>query len=245
MEHFEQVIVIGAGMAGLAAAQRLSAAGLPALVVEARHRIGGRVWTDRSRGNVELGAEFIHGQRAVTWELVNAAHLNTIPWPPSDLRDSAIVHLYSRNGVLLPPENDLDLRVQHFYRLAEQYDGRDQSVADYLSSLSLPGDPAIRFARSRLANIENADVTRLSAKALGRERRLDTAGWGKNFRLIDGYQDLAEFLSQGLKISLCSEVVRLDWGETGGGAYACRQKDPPGKACNRDGSPGSTANGNS
>ncbi|MBI1877642.1 MAG: FAD-dependent oxidoreductase [Chloroflexi bacterium] len=76
-----EIIIIGAGMAGLAAAQRLRQAGMPALVLEARDRVGGRVWTDRSRGAVELGAEFIHGKKAVTWELIRQAGLATAQWP--------------------------------------------------------------------------------------------------------------------------------------------------------------------
>lgn len=58
-----QVIVIGAGMAGLAAAQRLRAAGRRVLVLEARDRTGGRIFTSKGwRGPaVDLGASWIHG----------------------------------------------------------------------------------------------------------------------------------------------------------------------------------------
>lgn len=61
-------VVIGAGMAGLTAAQDLFGAGEKVVVLEARDRIGGRVYTDRSFANypVEFGAEFIHGDRAPT-----------------------------------------------------------------------------------------------------------------------------------------------------------------------------------
>jgi monoamine oxidase len=57
------VIVIGAGLAGLRAATDLCAAGLDVVVVEARDRVGGRVWSHRfSNGQVaERGAEFIDG----------------------------------------------------------------------------------------------------------------------------------------------------------------------------------------
>ncbi len=54
-------MIVGAGVAGLAAAQRLVAAGLDVIVREARDRIGGRVWTVHEPGlavPVELGAEF-------------------------------------------------------------------------------------------------------------------------------------------------------------------------------------------
>ena len=56
-------IVIGAGVAGLAAARKLQQGGKQVLVLEARQRIGGRVWTDDSWPDapVDLGAQWIHG----------------------------------------------------------------------------------------------------------------------------------------------------------------------------------------
>ncbi len=61
-------LVIGAGMAGLTAAQDLFGAGEKVVVLEARDRIGGRIITDRTFAShpVEHGAEFIHGDRAPT-----------------------------------------------------------------------------------------------------------------------------------------------------------------------------------
>lgn len=56
------VLVVGAGMAGLAAARSLTEAGRPVRVIEARDRIGGRVYTDRGWGvPLEMGASWIHG----------------------------------------------------------------------------------------------------------------------------------------------------------------------------------------
>ena len=57
------VVVIGAGAAGLAAASALRAAGQDFLLIEARDRIGGRAFTDRSLGpdcRFDAGAEYIH-----------------------------------------------------------------------------------------------------------------------------------------------------------------------------------------
>src|SRR5437667_146269 len=57
-----QVVIIGAGVAGLTAARELAAAGARVLVLEARDRLGGRVMTHHTAdGPVELGAEFVHG----------------------------------------------------------------------------------------------------------------------------------------------------------------------------------------
>jgi len=61
-------MVIGAGIAGLSAAHDLMAAGESVTVLEARGRIGGRVFTNHDFANfpVEFGAEFIHGDEAPT-----------------------------------------------------------------------------------------------------------------------------------------------------------------------------------
>ena len=57
-----QVIVIGAGIAGLAAARTLADRGHDAVLLEARDRIGGRIWTSRwSDAAIDLGASWIHG----------------------------------------------------------------------------------------------------------------------------------------------------------------------------------------
>lgn len=74
MVAMPDVIVIGAGLAGLRAAVDLSAAGADVLVLEARDRVGGRVWSHHfSDGQVaERGAEFIDGNH--TEALALAAH---------------------------------------------------------------------------------------------------------------------------------------------------------------------------
>ncbi|MBL8157325.1 MAG: FAD-dependent oxidoreductase, partial [Anaerolineae bacterium] len=72
------VIVIGAGFAGLTAAYRLSAAGARVVLIEARERLGGRAYTvqDAARGiPIELGAEFIHGAPPETFALARQAGL--------------------------------------------------------------------------------------------------------------------------------------------------------------------------
>src|SRR5271170_6738837 len=74
----QDVIIIGAGMAGLTAARALAEAGKKVLVIEAQDRIGGRIWT-RHIGDeaIELGAEFIHGRPPELWALIEEAGLET------------------------------------------------------------------------------------------------------------------------------------------------------------------------
>ena len=67
-----RILIIGAGAAGLAAADELQRHGLSPAVLEARKRIGGRIWTHREPGlaaPVELGAEFISGREPGSIEL--------------------------------------------------------------------------------------------------------------------------------------------------------------------------------
>src|SRR3989440_1128562 len=62
------VVVIGAGFAGLVAARELGRAGLGVLVLEARGRVGGRTWTDRRLGHdLELGGTWVHWVQPHTW----------------------------------------------------------------------------------------------------------------------------------------------------------------------------------
>src|SRR5438876_257571 len=75
------VIVIGAGAAGLAAARDLADRGADVLLLEARNRIGGRIHTLRGFGDepIELGAMVVHGERAITVDIVREAGLTLGP----------------------------------------------------------------------------------------------------------------------------------------------------------------------
>lgn len=81
MSSAPAVIVIGAGVAGLAAACQLGRAGVAVHIIEARDRIGGRVFTQFDPGwdcPIELGAEFIHGKPPEIWKLLRKAKTEII-----------------------------------------------------------------------------------------------------------------------------------------------------------------------
>lgn len=73
MPRNSAVIIVGAGVAGLAAACELARSGVRVSILEARERIGGRVFSLRDPGSefpIELGAEFIHGRPPEIWKLL-------------------------------------------------------------------------------------------------------------------------------------------------------------------------------
>src|SRR6516165_12455032 len=93
------VIVIGAGAAGLVAAGDLLQAGRRVTLLEARDRIGGRIWTRREPGvavPIELGAEFIHGHAPVTEVLLGRSGTAII--------EATGTHFGLENGALKPRE---------------------------------------------------------------------------------------------------------------------------------------------
>jgi monoamine oxidase len=84
MTYDTDVLIIGAGAAGLAAARVLSAANLRVTILEARDRIGGRIHTLHDPDSplpIELGAEFIHGRPRETLEIVERARLKLVEAP--------------------------------------------------------------------------------------------------------------------------------------------------------------------
>ena len=95
-------IVIGGGAAGLAAARHLAERSLRVILLEARERFGGRVWSrpaPRTATPAELGAEFIHGRARETMALLREAGTSTIPHGPATVRLSPRAQHLRRGAV--------------------------------------------------------------------------------------------------------------------------------------------------
>ena len=212
------VAIVGAGVAGLAAARLLEDRGLSTCVIEARDRIGGRIMTvhdDRLPHAIELGAEFIHGSAEETVELLEPARLAAYAIEGNRWR--------MRNGRL--SEMDYWKEIQAVMRYL-QAEGKDESFADFLRRA--PGGRAAAEAR-RLAlrfveGFHAADPALISAKALadGGSPRNDHEE-ERMMRIPSGYNGVPEWLARGLgdRILLESVVERIEW-ERGKVAVAAR-----------------------
>jgi monoamine oxidase len=82
MEQFD-VVVIGAGFAGITAARELSHRGRSVLVLEARDRIGGRTWLDQRLGRpLEIGGTWVHWIQPHVWAEMARYGVGVVPGPP-------------------------------------------------------------------------------------------------------------------------------------------------------------------
>ena len=187
------MLVIGAGMAGLAAADALAAQGVDVEVIEAADRIGGRVHTTRLYDGraVDLGAQFFsHGMR-VLGGMVRRFGLAT----RSATLDGG-AWLLNTDGLVRAPGSPVD---DAFYELLYAADpDAFASVDDWFSSLSLP-EPHVAMLRSAMVELWGRDSATLAFPNMVRRavREKDSA-LELEFCLVDGAGGLAEALGAGL-----------------------------------------------
>jgi monoamine oxidase len=205
------IVVIGAGAAGLAAAAELAAGGLSVVVLEARDRIGGRVWTRQESGlsiPVELGAEFIHGRAEPTLTLLDRAGIPAV--------DCGGSHWDADHGALKPRDAvfpEIQRAMRRISRLK-----RDLSFEEFLdttlkSSLS---PRARRFARRMVEGFDAADPALASARAIAEEWAGEVTVTAEQFRPLSGYGPLLGYLDRkaagsGAELRLHSVVESLRW----------------------------------
>lgn len=201
------VIVIGAGISGLAAARMLAAAGKSVLLLEARARVGGRILTEypqRSKLPIELGAEFIHGRSPELRQLIKEAGLST----------------YELGGKLTCSENGSlseCSREEDFAILDELSENEpDTSFAQWIAEKHLPAKTK-QFAMDFVEGFNAADARRIGTVALARQQDAEEkVEADSSFRIVSGYASLIEFLVKKLKetgaeIRLSTSVHSVVW----------------------------------
>jgi len=218
------VLVIGAGASGLAAARALADAGRRVIVLEARARIGGRVWTDRAFAAipVERGAEFIHGEQADTWALVRRAGLDTESFSRWQGRRIVAEDGRLASDELLHARPDLQSVFTLEQQLAE-YQGPDCSLAEWLVANAY-SPLAAHIADMRLAHSNCATPATISVAELVHELKIADKGPG-DFHILDGYDRALALLAEGLDVRLGTPVSEIRWGDEGVTIETRRQGD--------------------
>lgn len=114
MKESENIVIVGAGLAGLTLGYYLSQHNVPYTIIESNNRIGGRIYTDESYGEapVELGATWFGKQHTELQKLLKELHL---PWFEQILGDKAIYEPISTSPPMmvdLPKNNDPSFRIR-------------------------------------------------------------------------------------------------------------------------------------
>jgi monoamine oxidase len=219
-----EVIIVGGGLAGLAAAQRLIEAGTTCHLVEGRDRLGGRVRTERVAGfphPIELGPEWI-GQEGVVARLLQSVGARTI---------AAQGKRYQRTESGLNELDDLAARSENLIDLMQKLPGGDRPLLEALN-LCCAG-PEYRDRREQLlAYVEGfhaADPARVSVDWLAKVEENQPAEASEHHAL-DGVDQLVRALTPRpgdlLSIYLNTVVHDVEWVPGKVTVHAIRHGDP-------------------
>jgi monoamine oxidase len=203
------VIITGAGVAGLTAACELSLRDMRVLLLEGRDRIGGRILTDHTNPYpVELGAEFVHGRPKETFELLKQAKI-----PVTQLEWNV---LRRGNGRWYDAHEVMSGMDELFEEMSRCADRPDQSFQEFLDSVK--ADPAVKEQASNFVEgFHAADPRRVSVHALIASTKADEEVDGdRQFRFPDGYNSLVKSISDRIDWKSCelrlkTRVAEIEW----------------------------------
>jgi monoamine oxidase len=214
-----EVLIVGAGAAGLAAARKLVAEGRRVIVVEARDRTGGRVWTNRSWNEmpIDLGAAWIHGHKGNP--LVKQAEEFGARTAVTNYESAAV---FAASGKILPlaeaarAYSALEELEDGFESLEEKedFEGHEESFATALrrwqDSADMPqGDRKLLrlVARNEIEAEYAADLDQLQFPPLDESQEFT----GENRCFPAGYAGIIDGLAAGLDIRLNTAVREIDY----------------------------------
>jgi monoamine oxidase len=207
----KQVIVIGGGVAGVAAARDLAGADYGVTLLEARDRLGGRIYThfDELSVPLELGAEFIHGKPAELFATLEEARLLFC--------DTAERHWFLENGRLSKTGEFFHDMTELMGRM--RFNAPDQTFREFLDSV--PDDDSSQrikaMARMYVEGFHAADIERIGVHGLieanSAEEEIDG---DQSFRVLSGYEAIVRFLCGGAEraganVFLNTVVKEISW----------------------------------
>jgi monoamine oxidase len=197
------IVVIGAGVAGLAAAQALKAAGATVVVLESRDRIGGRVWTDTSWGApIELGAAWVHGvKRNPVPALVRSGGSTLVPTN----YDDQVVHTTAgvRLKGLAPAEVQLD-------RIVTKMGSRPSPIAASVGAVFRASGWQSSVLNNWLVETHLTQEYGLGPAMLGAQA-LYEGDWlhGGDALVKGGYNAVPNELARGIAVRLSSPAIAV------------------------------------
>ena len=211
-----EVVVIGGGAAGVAAAKRLHSASIRCLLVEARPRLGGRAWTvhDESGHALDLGCGWLHSADRNPWVGVAQAEGLTVDRTPPPWMNRPLERSFPRAELI-----DFRKAFNEFYdRLHDAAQRRRRCAGVDLLDPSSRWNPLMNATSTY---ISGAALDRISLKDLDRYHSTDV-----NWRAVEGYGTLISKHGAALPQMLDCPVSAVDHGgkrlriETSKGAIA-------------------------
>jgi monoamine oxidase len=206
------VVIIGAGASGLAAAAELARRGRSALLIDARERIGGRVWSHQEPGlpvPVELGAEFIHGHADAVFSLLGKAATAAV--------DRGGEHWTLRDGKLAPSK-DLFTQIRVAMKRTRALKEKDMSFDVFVERHLRKEltDEASAYALMLAQGFDAADTSRASARAIVEEWAGGASVEGPQYRPLGGYGALlthlaGELRGSSVEVQLNTVVRAVKW----------------------------------